>query len=206
MPAPYDIRPLTPALWPRLEALFGPVGACAGCWCMWWRIGGDYRKLGREAAKARFKAVVEAGPPPGILALSGDMAVGWCQVTPRQALPHLERARYTRRLDDAEVWSISCFFIRKGWRGKGVMMALLDGAVAHAAAQGAALLEAYPMAVDGQKVSNANLYTGAVSAFERAGFARIGAHAPHRPIMRLNLAAAPRATVLGATAKPDLRL
>jgi GNAT superfamily N-acetyltransferase len=191
MPARFDIRPLTPGLWPQLEDLFGPVGACAGCWCLWWRVGGAYRKLGREGAKARFKSVVETGPPPGILAMSGEMAVGWCQVTPRQALPYLDRARYTRRLDDAEVWSISCFFIRKGWRGKGVMTALLDGAVAYARAHGVALLEAYPMAVEGEKVSNANLYTGAASAFARAGFMTVGAHAPHRPIMRLDLAAAP---------------
>jgi GNAT superfamily N-acetyltransferase len=189
MPTPYDIRPLTPDLWPQLEDLFGPVGACAGCWCMWWRIGGAYRQLGRPEAKARFKAVVEAGPPPGILAMNGAQAVGWCQVTPRESVPYLDRARYTRRLDDAEVWSISCFFIRKGWRGKGVMTALLDGAVAHARDQGAALLEAYPMATDGARTSNANLYTGAASSFARIGFVTVGAHAPHRPIMRLGLSA-----------------
>jgi GNAT superfamily N-acetyltransferase len=192
MAASYDIRPLTPALWPRLEDLFGPVGACAGCWCMWWRLGGAYRRQTREETKAQFKAVVEAGPPPGVLALAGDLAVGWCQVTPREMLPHLDRARLTRRIDDAPVWSISCFFIRKGWRGKGVMTALLDAAIAHAAGQGAARLEAYPMATDGAKISNANLYTGAATAFARAGFATVGAHAPHRPIMRLDLEARAR--------------
>ena len=33
------IRPLTPALWPALEDLFGKTGVCNGCWCMYWRIG-----------------------------------------------------------------------------------------------------------------------------------------------------------------------
>ena len=33
-----DIRPLTPDRWADLETRFGPRGACAGCWCMWWRL------------------------------------------------------------------------------------------------------------------------------------------------------------------------
>jgi hypothetical protein len=37
------IRPLTPDLWPALEDLFGPKGACNNCWCMYWRIGAAYR-------------------------------------------------------------------------------------------------------------------------------------------------------------------
>ena len=31
------IRELSPELWPAFEALFGEKGACAGCWCMFWR-------------------------------------------------------------------------------------------------------------------------------------------------------------------------
>jgi GNAT superfamily N-acetyltransferase len=185
MAAPYDIRPLTPELWPQLEDLFGPVGACAGCWCLWWRLGSAYRKLTREEAKAAFRAVVEAGPPPGVLALREDgVAVGWCQVTPRAALPHLAKARFTRALDAAPVWSLSCFFVRKGWRGRGVMTALLDGAVAWAQSRGATVLEAYPVRTDGERLSNANLYTGSAASFLAAGFVEAGAHAPHRPIVR----------------------
>jgi hypothetical protein len=38
------IHPLTPDLWPALEDLFGEQGAVNGCWCMYWRIGSDYRR------------------------------------------------------------------------------------------------------------------------------------------------------------------
>ena len=58
------VRPLTPALWPALEDLFGEHGACNGCWCMYWRIGSAYRKRPRQANKAAFREVVERGPPP----------------------------------------------------------------------------------------------------------------------------------------------
>lgn len=30
--------PATPDRWPDLEALFGPEGEDAGCWCMFWRL------------------------------------------------------------------------------------------------------------------------------------------------------------------------
>jgi len=84
-----DIRPLTADLWLALEDLFGKHGACNGCWCMYWRIGAAYRKRPSEKNKAAFKRIVKNGPPPGLLAFDGDVAVGWCQLTPRSALPAL---------------------------------------------------------------------------------------------------------------------
>ena len=106
------IEPLTPHLWPALEDLFGERGACNGCWCMYWRIGGAYSQRPREKNKAAFKAIVKKGPPPGLLAFEGDNAVGWAQLTPRAALPRLDRGRFTQKVDDVPVWSLSCFFIR----------------------------------------------------------------------------------------------
>jgi hypothetical protein len=86
------IRPLTPDLWPALEDLFGENGAAGGCWCMYWRIGRAYRNRPHEENRAAFCEVVKGGPPPGLLAFDGNMAVGWCQLTPRDALPWLDRA------------------------------------------------------------------------------------------------------------------
>ena len=70
------IRPLTPDLWPALEDLFGRNGACNGCWCMYRRIGTAYRTNPRERNKAACREVVKRGPPPGLLAFDGDVAVG----------------------------------------------------------------------------------------------------------------------------------
>ena len=80
-------RPLTPDLWPAFEDLFGENGAVGGCWCMYWRIGRAYRKNPREENKTAFREIVERGPPPGLLAFDGDIAVGRCQLTPRDVLP-----------------------------------------------------------------------------------------------------------------------
>ena len=85
------IKPLTPDRWPALVDLFGRLGACNGCWCMYWRIGSAYRKASSEQNKSAFRDVVKRGPPPGLLAFEGDVAIGWCQLTPRDALPWLDR-------------------------------------------------------------------------------------------------------------------
>ena len=181
------VRPLTPDLWPKLEELFGRVGACNGCWCMYWRIGGAYSQRPRDKNKAAFRRIVKKGPPPGLLAFDGDKAVGWAQVTPRTALPALEHGRFTQKVDDVPVWSLSCFFVRKGYRGKGVMTALLKAAIEHARAMKAPALEAYPIKTE-TKRGNATMYTGVASSFERAGFKTVAVPAAHRPLMRLQLA------------------
>jgi GNAT superfamily N-acetyltransferase len=181
------IRALTPELWPTLEDLFGPNGANSGCWCMWWRIGsGSIRVANTNENRAAFYRVVAKGPPPGLLAFDGDLPVGWCQVTPRENLPRLERSGALARVDDVPVWSVSCFYIRRGYRKQGVMTALIGAAIKHAKTNGAPELEAYPWDETGKKGS-AGVYTGIRSAFAKAGFAEVARHRPDRPIMRHDL-------------------
>lgn len=181
----YTARPLTPDLSPQLEELFGAVGACNGCWCMYWRIGSVYTQRPRDANRKDFRAVVKKGPPPGILLFSGDLAVGWAQVTPRDGLERLERGRFTKAVDDVPVWAVTCFFVRKGWRGKGVMSALVDEAIKFAKKNKAPALEAYPMKSE-TKRSNSGMYTGVASSFARRGFKTVALPAAHRPTMRLD--------------------
>jgi GNAT superfamily N-acetyltransferase len=187
------IRPLTLDLWPELVDLFGKQGACNGCWCMYWRIGSAYHKRQRDKNKAAFRAVVKRGPPPGLLAFDGNMAVGWCQLTPRDDLPWLDESRQLTRVDDAPVWSLSCFYVRRGYRKKGVSSALIAAAVKAARRAKAPALEAYP--IDTSKpTSTQNLFTGIASTFRRAGFKTVASRVPHRPIMRHDLKARRRRT------------
>ncbi len=180
------IRPLSPERWPALEDLFGPNGASSGCWCMWWRIGSAHVRVANSARnRAAFRRVV-AKAPPGLLAFDGDLAVGWCQVTPRSALPRLARSRVLGPVDDVPVWSVSCFYIRKSHRRQGVMSALIDGALMFAKANGAPGLEAYPWDEAGKRGS-AGVYTGIRSAFVKAGFKEVARRSPDRPIMRHDL-------------------
>jgi GNAT superfamily N-acetyltransferase len=127
---------------------------------------------------------VESGPPPGLLAFAGDLAVGWCQLTPRDALPWLDRTWRLKRVDDVPVWSLSCLYVRKGYRRQGITSALIAAALVAAKRAGAPALEAYPL--DANLTPSAS-GTGYASTFERAGFKVVARHVPPRPIMRHDL-------------------
>jgi GNAT superfamily N-acetyltransferase len=178
------IRALTPKLWPALEDLFGENGACNGCWCMYWRIGAAYRKRPRGQNKEAFREIVKRGPPPGLLAFDGALAVGWCQLTPRDKVPQLDRTWRLKRVDDKPVWSISCLYVRKGYRRRGVTAALIKAALAEAKRAKAPALEAYPLDAD---LTGSSSWTGYASTFARAGFKVVARHVPPRPIMRHDL-------------------
>ena len=102
-----DVRPATPDLWPALEDLFGAKGASNGCWCMYWRIGRAYAQRPRSENRTDFQAIVAKGPPPGLVAMEGDLAVGWCQVTPRAAIPYVEQKRFLAKLKSKATFEYS---------------------------------------------------------------------------------------------------
>jgi GNAT superfamily N-acetyltransferase len=183
------IRLAIPKLWPAIESLFGPKGACNNCWCMYWRIGAEYRRNAPAKNKSAFKSVIRQGPPPGLIAFDGTVAVGWCQLTPRKDLAWLERTWGPKVIDETPVWSISCLYVRVGHRRKGVTAALLAAAIAAAKKGKAAALEAYPL--DARKSPSAT-GTGYASTFARAGFKIVAHPTPSRPIMRFDLKAKSR--------------
>lgn len=184
----YAVYPVTPDRWPDLEALFGPTGACAGCWCMWWRLTraqfGVQARGGGAANRAALKAIIDSGGVPGLLAYQGDAPVGWCAVAPRETYPTLARSTVLGPVDDKPVWSIVCFYIHRKHRRQGLTRALIDAALAYAAAQGARLVEAYPVEPATEKVSSLSGYTGFASTFGDAGFVEVARRSPTRPIMR----------------------
>lgn len=180
------ILPLTPSLWPALENLFGKGGASNGCWCMYWRIGPDYHKRPREQNRTALRRVVTQGPPPGLLAFDGELAVGWCQLTPRQDLNWLNRKQALRPTDNLAVWSISCFYVRRGYRRQGIMSALIAEALKTVKRANALALEAYPVDITWPG-STSNVFTGTASVFRRFGFKTVARRQPSRPIMRHDL-------------------
>jgi GNAT superfamily N-acetyltransferase len=184
----YESHPLTPERWPDFERLFGRNGGYGGCWCMWFRqTGKEYEANRGERNRQAMCSLVERGEVPGVTLYSDGEPVGWVAVQPREALPRLERSRAAKRLDDAEPWSIVCFFVHRDHRGQGMMRRLLDAAVEHARAQGATLLEAYPKDLEELSPSTDAAYTGLLQVFLQAGFHEVARHAKGRPIVRLAL-------------------
>ncbi|HXH04651.1 MAG TPA: GNAT family N-acetyltransferase [Candidatus Competibacteraceae bacterium] len=183
------ICPLTAERWADLEELFGPNGACAGCWCMWWRLSrAEFERQKGKGNRAALRALVEGGTMPGLLAYAGERAVGWCAVQPRAAYPALARSRILAPVDDTPVWSVTCFYTRKGWRGQGVSLALLRAAVEHVRALGGRVLEGYPIEPRrAGKAPAALVWSGLASAFRQAGFEEVARRSPTQPIMRYRL-------------------
>jgi len=171
---PLTLRPLVPTAWPAVEALFGPRGACAGCWCMYWRLarGEGLRTVGGEPARARFRALVEGGAAQGMLAFAGEAPVGWLSFGPRRDFAALDRAPSLACDDADQVWSLPCFFIRAGWRGRGVASALLRAALPEIAVRGARIAEAYPVKPPAgtARIPAAFAFTGTLPLFLNQGF------------------------------------
>ena len=186
-PPALRVEPATPARWPDVEALFGENGACGGCWCRFWKQDGAQYRAGKGAPNRRaLRRSVLDGEVPGLLAYQGDLPVGWVAVEPRLRYARLVRSRNLVAVDDVPVWSVPCFFVRRGFRGQGVAGALLAAAAAHARRAGAPFLEGYP--IDSRKeLAAAFLYTGALSTFLKAGFTEVARTARTRPVVRLAL-------------------
>jgi GNAT superfamily N-acetyltransferase len=151
---------------------------------MYWRIGSAYKRQPGAKNKKAFYQVVQRGPPPGLLAFDGKVAVGWCQLTPRDALPWLDRTWRLRPVDDVPVWAVSCLYVRIGYRRKGITSALIAAALKAAKRAKAPAIEAYPFdAAESPSASGC----GYASTFARAGFKVIARRSAARPIMRCDL-------------------
>jgi GNAT superfamily N-acetyltransferase len=193
----FTILPLTPDRWRDFAALFGPRGACAGCWCTWARLThAEFRLATPERRRAHFRRVVGAGDPPGLLAYDGERAVGWVALAPRATYRRYATSRVLAPVDDTPVWSVPCFFIAPTHRRRGLSVALLQAACAFAASRGARVVEGYPVDTHGKRQAAAFVWTGLPSVFEAAGFREVARRSEARPIMRRVLRA-PRGAARG---------
>jgi GNAT superfamily N-acetyltransferase len=193
-PASIGTAPLTPERWADLETVFGGGrGDCGRCWCMYWRLPRrDFEASLGAKARQLFRARVEAGPPPGLVAYRNGDPVGWVQVGPRADVPQWNGARRLTAptagapADDPRVWAISCFVTRSGCRRQGIASALLAGAIGWGRGNGARALDACPVDTAGKRPPAA-LYHGVASMFRAAGFREVARRRPDRPLMRLDL-------------------
>ena len=180
-----DFQPVTTERWPDLELLFGPRGACGGCWCMFWRLRrSEFDQQQGEGNRLALKSIVESGEVPGLLAYHDGRPVGWVSVAPRSTFSALERSRILKPVDAHPVWSVVCFFVAKPYRRKGVTVQLLRAAGEYASRHGAVMLEGYPVEPRQAKAPDPFVYTGLASAFRQADFDEVLRRSETRPIMR----------------------
>lgn len=178
------IVPATADRWDDVVRLAGDRGFTSGCWCMWWRLTSKEFTTGSgEERRAALASLVADGTEPGLLAYAGDTPIGWVAAASRAAYPRLDRSPKLRPVDDEPVWAITCFYIDRHHRRKGVGEQLLRAAVAHARDRGATIVEGYPIDTAERAPASADLYTGTLGIFTRAGFHEVERRGG-RPIVR----------------------
>ena len=190
-----DFHPVTQERLPDLARYSLAHGKFRYCSCMRWRMtSGEFQRSTKDARVASLEEFVRQSNPVGVLAYAEGEPVGWCSIAPRETYGALERYRALPRLDDAPVWSVVCFFVDSRFRGQGLTLGLLRAAVDYARAQGAPIVEGYPVAPGAPSYT----YMGSPAVFLQAGFRDVtpaGQDAsPSRRVMRYYIEQNPRQT------------
>ncbi|MGI8840308.1 MAG: GNAT family N-acetyltransferase [Caulobacteraceae bacterium] len=139
--------------------------------------------MSRSTKEDRIAALdrrVQDDVPVGVLAYLSGEPVGWCSIAPRETLQGLERYKALARIDDAPVWSVVCFFIDRRARRRGATVELLRAAVAYAHAQGARIVEGYPV----EPGPRLYTYMGSPATFRAAGFVDVTPKGRQRRVVR----------------------
>jgi GNAT superfamily N-acetyltransferase len=183
-----EIRPVTGEDLTDLTRLFDSSGVLSGCWCMFFLLSGKEFGAGWGATnQARFAELAAATPEPmGLLAYRQGAPVGWCAAGPRARYGRILRSPLLKGRDvaeDATVWVVPCFFVRREARRTGVTRALLRAAVDLAAEHGATAVEGLPLAAGGRHPS-AEAYVGTEDVFAACGFQPTSRPSPRRLVMR----------------------
>ena len=121
-PLDFKVQPVTKENWNQFVELFGHRGACANCWCMYYRLSKSDFNSGKlnNGNKDLMREIVWNGKPAGLLGFLKEKPVAWCAFAPREDFIKLEKSRVHKRIDDKMVWSIPCFFIHKEYRNYGI--------------------------------------------------------------------------------------
>lgn len=161
---------------------------------MWWRLKrSEFVKGKGDSNKNAFRGIVKSGGSPGVLAYAAGRPIAWCALAPRSQYPVFERSRVLAPVDTEPVWSVTCFFVAKDWRGKGVTVELLKAAVNFAVQHGAKIIEGYPVDPKKSPMPSTFAYTGLPGIFKKAGFVEVLRRSETRPIMRYVVDALPMA-------------
>lgn len=170
----YRVRPLDGTTWPDFVSLVERHnGVWGGCWCMGFHSEGVGRHKTPEQNRAEKEQRVRQGRAHASLVYDGSVCVGWCQFGPTGELPRIKHRRaYEQGLHALPDWRVTCFFVDRAYRRRGVAAAALDGALHEIARLGGGVVESYPEDARDRSVSSAFLHNGTLAMFEKLGFER----------------------------------
>ncbi len=184
----------TTARWDDVQHALTGGGDGASCQCIWPVLSNkDWNATTKEQRTEMLRSEIDSGPPPGIIAYVDGEAAGWIRIGPRTAQARVPRTRIiaaasAEPFDDASVWAVTCFVVRREHRGTGLNGALLRAAVEYARDSGARLIEGYPVDTGGDAKRSNDLFHGTLGTFLAAGFEERAPLKPGRALVALDLA------------------
>jgi GNAT superfamily N-acetyltransferase len=199
-PIPADqlrIVPANEASWHDLATIFGSTDA-GHCQCQRFKVvGWIWRDSTHEQRTTMLRAQTACGDPnapstSGLVAYADREPVGWVAVEPRTEYPKLRTSRVPwagrdEDKDDDAVWAVTCFVVRKGYRGRSLTYPLAAATIAFARERGARSLEAYPMITEpGREIPWGETHVGTRQVFEEAGFTEVSHPFKRRVVMRVD--------------------
>jgi GNAT superfamily N-acetyltransferase len=166
----YLVKPLVPDTWDAFARLAERHnGVFGGCWCTWFQTTHAEKTHSAEDNRCLKRRLVDEGRAHAALVFDGEEAVAWCEYGTPQELPNIyHRKEYEATAEKLPDYRITCIFVDKRYRRKGVSAVALRGALDLVARAGGGVVEGYPHDNNGRKVSV--LYNGTRALFERAGF------------------------------------
>ena len=183
----FTVRALTPETWDAFAALVEKHnGIFGGCWCIWFHPDGPERGQGYEGNRRLKRTYVEQGRAHAALVFDGDQAVAWCQYGTPEELPNMKhRKDYESAGDPPPDYRLTCIFIDRDYRRKGLTSIALHGALDLIAQGGGGVVEGYPQDLsDGRRVGNSFLYNSTRALYERAGFSYVRPKGKNHTVMR----------------------
>lgn len=183
----FVVKPLTSDTWDAFARMMERHnGVFGGCWCTYFHTFSSEKTYSAEGNRSLKQRLVEEGRAHAALVFDGEEAVAWCEYGTPEELPNIyHRKQYEADLDITPDYRITCIFVDKKYRRRGLSAIALRGALDLIDESGGGVVEGYPHDTQGKKQSV--LYNGSRALFERAGFDYIRPKGMKNCVMRTRI-------------------
>jgi GNAT superfamily N-acetyltransferase len=170
--ARFHSKELSSDTWQDFARLFEKHGGVwGGCWCMFHHTTQGWSRRSARQNREEKELLVRSGKSHGVLVFDEDeQPFGWSQFGLREELPRVERKRGYKDAGEDSLWRVTCFFIDKEHRKKGVAREALRAALEVMEREGAKTVEAYPPAMTREGYSSSFLWAGTKHLLSQFGF------------------------------------
>ena len=119
--------------------------------------------------------------------------MGWCQYGPADELPRIDAGRGYRKVGrpaaGGKLWRITCFFVDRKHRGKGVATIALEAALQSIRKRGGGIVEAFPVISEKMAAVPEWRWFGTPNMFQKHGFERVAVLGTSGVLMRKRISA-----------------